>query len=177
MKLRTATLQDAFTIETLIKYSVHGLATDDYSVEQIEGALKTAWGLDTQLIHDKTYFVVESEADIIACGGWSFRKTLFGNDSEAARNPEITNPQSGAAKIRAFFVDPAFARQGIGSMIMQHCEKSAREMGYRKLELMATLPGLRLYERHGFIAGTAEEIPIGEQLTITFVPMTKELWK
>ena len=175
MKIRTATLQDASRIEALIKLSARGLATDDYSEQQIEGALKAAWGLDTQLILDETYFVVESEGHIVASGGWSYRKTLFGNDAETARDSEIMNPKTSAAKIRAFFVDPAFSRQGIGSMIMQHCEDAAIEMGYRKLELMATLPGLRLYEKHGFIAGTEQEYPVGEKLTITFIPMTKYL--
>jgi len=175
LNIRTAKMEDALSIEALIALSARGLATDDYSDQQIEGALKTAWGLDTQLIRDQTYFVVEKDGAIVACGGWSYRKTLFGNDTEATRDPEIMDPGSSAAKIRAFFVDPKFARQGIGSMIMLHCENSAFEMGYRHLELMATLPGLRLYKKHGFSAGKAQEYAICTKLSITFVPMTKTL--
>ncbi|MEW5251777.1 GNAT family N-acetyltransferase [Microbulbifer discodermiae] len=173
--IREAEESDIPAIRPLIEESVRILAADDYSQEQIRGALLSAWGVDTQLICDKTYFVVENGADLIGCGGWSYRATLFGNDSEGNRDSKLLNPQGDPAKIRAFFVKPSCARQGIGSMIMERCERAARERGFASLELMATLPGQRLYARHGFEPGEAIEYPLGSKLSIKFVPMRKEL--
>ncbi len=174
-QIRTALLTDCSSIESLIAASISKLGADDYSPEQIEAALNTAFGLDTQLITDQTYFIVESGRLAVACGGWSFRKTLFGSDLEQDRNSQRIDPQTGAAKIRAFFVDPAFSRMGIGSMIMHKCEREALKAGFGKLELMATLPGIKLYEKHGFVAGEPIYYPLGGRLTIKFVPMYKEI--
>lgn len=174
-RLRTALDTDRSAIELLIARSARKLGAVDYSPQQIEGALKTAFGLDTQLITDQTYFMVESGRLAVACGGWSFRETLFGSDLEQSRNPQRIDPRVGAAKIRAFFVDPEFARMGIGSMLMQHCEQQAVQAGFGKLELMATMPGLKLYEKHGFVAGKHIHYPVGGKLTIEFIPMYKEI--
>ncbi|MFS1526325.1 GNAT family N-acetyltransferase [Microbulbifer sp. 2304DJ12-6] len=127
------------------------------------------------MIKDETYFVVETENLLIGCGGWSYRATLFGNDSKKDRNPDILNPAINSAKIRAFFIKPRYARKGIGSMIMQQCEEAARAMDFRGLELMATLPGQKLYARHGFTACKAIEYPINNNLSLTFIPMRKKL--
>ena len=172
-EIRTAVESDYEAIESLIAASIRKLGEADYSSEQIEAALKTAFGLDTQLITDQTYFVVESERQMVASGGWSFRQTLFGSDAEGGRDPHKINPQTGAAKIRAFFVDPEFARMGIGSMIMHTCEQAAVQAGFGKLELMATLPGIRFYEMHGFVAGEPILYPLDGKLSIKFVPMSK----
>jgi len=175
MNIRIANTSDQQAITQLIKTSVKYLASNDYTQEQIEIALQTAWGLDTQLINDQTYYVVEINNKIVGVGGWSFRKTLFGNNNEEHRNPEKLNPECDNAKIRAFFVDPDYARRGIGSLIMQHCEKSAIKAGFKKLELMSTLPGKPLYESHGFIATTAINYQLNDKLSIEFVPMSKTL--
>jgi GNAT superfamily N-acetyltransferase len=175
IRLRTALMTDCSSIETLIAGSIRKLGALDYSADQIESALTSAFGLDTQLITDQTYFMVESGRLPIACGGWSFRETLFGSDAEQNRDSQRINPSSGAAKIRAFFVDPDFARMGIGSMIMVHCEQEALRAGFRKLELMATLSGIKLYEHHGFVAGEPIQYSLGDRLTIEFVPMFKQL--
>ena len=151
------------------------LALDDYSPSQIEAALRSAWGLDSQLIKDQTYFVVTHEDKIIGSGGWSFRKTLFGNDNEAGRDPDKLDPKIDFAKIRAFFVDPDYARQGIGSLIMNHCEQVALKSGFTKLELMSTLPGVPLYQYHGFIAGTPIDYAMDKGLSMELIPMTKYL--
>ena len=173
-EIRPAEMADRVAITTLIAESVRKLGEADYLPEQIESALKSAWGLDSQLILDETYFVVESsESQIIACGGWSYRETLFGNDAEANRSPRVIDPAEGAAKIRAFFVKPSHARQGMGSLIMQRCEMEATLRGYKRLELMATLPGRRLYEKHGFIPSEPIDYPLENDLTIRFVPMYK----
>ncbi|MFT5450982.1 MAG: GNAT superfamily N-acetyltransferase [Enterobacterales bacterium] len=168
-------LSDQVAITALIKKSVRVLALTDYSSEQIEGALKSAWGLDTQLINDQSYFVVEDNKKIIASGGWSFRKTLFGNNNESGRDALKLDPLHDYAKIRAFFVDPDYSRQGIGSLIMTHCQQAAVEKGFTKLELMSTLPGKPLYEYHGFKGEKIVEYKINEHLSIDFVPMLKLL--
>ena len=175
IQLRTALMTDCRTIESLAADSIRKLGALDYSAEQIESALTSAFGLDTQLITDQTYFIVEAGQLAVACGGWSFRETLFGSDAEQNRNPQRIDPATGAARIRAFFVHPDYARMGIGSMIMQHCEREAIRAGFRKLELMATLPGVKLYAKHGFAAGNSIEYQMGEQLSIKFVPMFKEI--
>ena len=171
--LRTAQVSDYSSIERLVEVSVRKLAAADYSPEQIAGALKTAFGLDTQLIKDQTYFVVESGHSLIGCGGWSYRETLFGSDFEQSRSCRLIDPLTGAAKIRAFFVDPDFSRMGVATMILQKCEQQAQAAGFGKLELMATLPGIRLYEKRGYVAGEPIYYPLGGQLTIKFVPMVK----
>jgi len=175
IRLRTALMTDCKPIERLIAVSIRKLGALDYSAEEIESALTSVFGLDTQLIADKTYFIVESSGLIVACGGWSFRETLFGSDAEQNRDPQRIDPSVGAARIRAFFVDPEYSRMGIGSMIMQHCEQEALHVGFRKLELMATLPGIKLYKKHGFVAGDPILYPLGNQLTIKFVPMYKQI--
>ncbi|WP_366523390.1 GNAT family N-acetyltransferase [uncultured Microbulbifer sp.] len=124
--VRTAFASDISRIKILIEKSVRGLSAYDYTQEQIEGALLSAWGLDTQLIKDETYFVVETENLLIGCRGWSYRATLFGNDRKKDRNPDILNPAINSAKIRAFFIKPRYARKGIGSMIMQQLARSCR---------------------------------------------------
>lgn len=174
-QIRHALTSDYGSIKALIASSARTLGKADYSSAQIEGALQSAFGLDTQLITDKTYFVVEKGASIVACGGWSFRQTLFGSDMEKNRCAERINPFSGAAKIRAFFVSPRCARMGVGTMILNRCELEAYSAGFRKLELMATLPGVRLYEKRGFVAGKPIQYPVGGQLTIEFIPMSKDI--
>lgn len=175
LNIRLATHQDELVISDLIKLSSRKLALGDYSKEQIEGALSAAWGLDTQLLKDQTYFIVEQGQDLAGCGGWSFRETLFGSDQEANRSAKRLEPSRGAAKIRAFFVHPDFARKGVGSLIMQNCEQAARAYGFRKMELMSTLPGLKFYQHHGFIPGETVDYPVGEGISIDFIPMHKHL--
>lgn len=173
--LRAATPDDIPILESLIALSSRALSRDDYTTEQIEAALGTAWGVDTELIADGTYFVVEARGEIVACGGWSRRKTLFGSDARPGRRSELLDPGHDAARIRAFFVRPEWARQGIGRLLLRRCEAEARGAGFRRTELMATHPGKRLYEACGYRAGAAIQYPLSEELTIEFVPMHKDL--
>ncbi len=179
-ELRQAELADGPDVERLIQCSARSLGAQDYTPEQIEGALQGAFGLDTQLVHDRTFFVVEAvdaedpeERRVVACGGWSFRKTLFGGDVGVERDPERLDPATDAAKIRAFFIDPDHARRGLGSLILDRCELAAREHGFERAELMATLTGLKLYEARGYARGEPIEFELGPDLSITFIPMTK----
>jgi GNAT superfamily N-acetyltransferase len=137
--------------------------------------LQGAFGVDSQLLADETYFVVEDAGAIVACGGWSFRSTLFGGDARAERDSSILNPKTQAAKIRAFFVDPDHARRGIGSLLLVHCENQARARGYLEVELMATLPGAKLYGARGYSGGSPVHFDVGSGESIEFIPMRKPL--
>lgn len=173
--LRKATHADIPALKELIARSARGLSTRDYRPEQIEAALQGAFGVDSQLLADQTYFVVEDAGQIVGCGGWSFRSTLFGGDARAERDSSILDPKTQAAKIRAFFVDPGQARRGIGSLLLDHCENQARAHGYRAVELMATLPGARLYKARGYVAGSQVRFDVGAGESIEFIPMRKPL--
>ena len=173
--LRKATHADIPLLNALIARSARGLSTADYSPRQIEGALRGAFGVDTQLLTDETYFVVEDAGQIVGCGGWSFRSTLFGGDARAGRDSSILDPETQPAKIRAFFVDPAHARRGIGSLLLTHCENQARAYGYSEVELMATLPGAKLYAARGYVAAPLVHFEIGSGERIEFIPMRKPL--
>ena len=171
--LRKATLDDRAAIGRLIAESARGLSLGDYTEEQIEAAIGSVFGVDTDLILDRTYFVAEASGALIGCGGWSRRRTLFGGDGYASRDSGGLDPESEPAKIRAFFVHPDWARRGIGRAILAACEEEARAFGFRSTELMATLPGLRLYAAHGYEAAGRVEYEIGAGVRIEFVPMRK----
>lgn len=173
-RLRVATLEDEPALRALIARSIRELGAADYSAEQIEAALQGAFGVDTLLVRDGTYFVaVGGSGDLLACGGWSRRRTLFGSDARDGRDESLLDPGTDAAKIRAFFVDPAHARRGLGRAILERCEAEARSSGFTACELMATLPGVRLYEKFGYRAGGAIDYPLPGGLHIRFVPMSK----
>lgn len=174
-RLRLATLDEVPALEALIAASAHGLSRGDYTEAQVEAALGSAFGVDTQLILDGTYFVVEVGDECAACGGWSYRKTLFGADAEPGRDPESLDPAVDAARVRAFFVHPRWARRGIGTMLLEACETAAREHGFRTAALMATLPGRRLYAAAGYLDGEPVDYDLPGGVTIRFVPMTKAL--
>ena len=175
-RIRNATEDDRPALTALIARSARGLSVGDYTPEQVEGALRGAFGVDSQLVTDGTYFVVEdSDGEIAGCGGWSYRATLFGGDAHTQRDAAELDPLSDAAKIRAFFVDPAHARKGIGRALLDHCEAAARARGFSQCELMATLPGLKLYRACGYVAGEPVRHQLAPGLTIEFVPMRKPL--
>jgi N-acetylglutamate synthase-like GNAT family acetyltransferase len=173
--LRNATRDDIPQIEALIASSARYLSAGDYSPAQIEGALRGTFGVDTQLIADRCYFVAESAGLIVGCGGWSYRSTLFGSDAHAGRDSSILDPRIHAAKVRAFFVDPGCARRGIASLLLERCEMEARAHGFTRVELMATLPGVRLYAARGYLAASAVHVDVGQGESIELVPMRKEL--
>jgi GNAT superfamily N-acetyltransferase len=172
--IRKAKVDDREAIKHLIAESARNLSLEDYSEQQIEAALLTVFGVDTDLILDGTYFVVESSGALIGCGGWSKRKTLFGGDQFGSRDSSELDPKTEAAKIRAFFVHPEFARKGIGKAILSACENEARASGFRSIELMATLPGIKLYRACGYEGDERVEYEIGDGLKIEFVPMRKD---
>ena len=148
---RLATPADIPRIHALIDRSVRELQANDYTPAQIDEALRTYLSLDTQLITDQTYFVVEDpeaapHAPLVASGGWSKRRTLCGGDTSlggdnnpADRDSSLLDPATEAAKIRAFYVHPDWSRRGIGSKILELCENAARAAGFTRFEMGATL--------------------------------------
>ena len=181
--LRLAVPEDVPVLRELINVSVRGLQTKDYTPAQIEGALKTVFGVDSQLIADGTYIVAQaepaaieragaknapSERIIVGCGGWSKRKTLYGSDHWTGREDALLDPLRDAAKIRAFFIHPDWARRGVGSMILQACENAASSAGFTRYEMGATLTGAKLFGAKGYVAVKPISIPLlnGESLPV-----------
>jgi GNAT superfamily N-acetyltransferase len=162
-------------LRVLIDRSARELSKADYRAEQVEGALQGAFGVDSQLILDGTYYVVEDGTTIVACGGWSYRRTLFGGDERAQRDPGELDPRTQSAKIRAFFVDPGYARRGLGTLLLEKCESEARLRGFSRVELMSTLPGLRLYCARGYTGSEQVHYEVAPGVNIEFVPMTKTI--
>lgn len=201
--LRLATPEDVPSLQTLIEASVRGLQARDYTAAEIEGALATVFGVDTQLIEDGTYFVAEaSEAGtilraargpgstpthrsgapgpaehadpiVVGCGGWSKRATLFGGDHWTRREDALLDAVRDAAKIRAFFVHPDWARCGVGSAILAACEDAAVAAGFTRLEMGATLTGVPLYAARGYKASERFNVPLANGETLPIVHMTK----
>lgn len=179
--LRCADITDIPAIETLIKCSVHTLQAEHYNLAQRKAALGTVFGVDSQLIADRTYFVVEKHDELIACGGWSFRSTLFGADGgklqvgqpAEQQTEQLLNPEVDAARIRAFFVLPNYARQGLGKQLLQTCEASAIAYGFKHFKLVATVAGEPLYERYGFQAMERYEVAMSDGEKLPVVAMTK----
>jgi GNAT superfamily N-acetyltransferase len=178
--IRVAAPSDVPVLHALIEASVRGLQAGDYTPAQIEGALGTALGLDTQLIADETYFVVEAtnasgEKVIAACGGWSKRKTLFGSDHAAIREPGFLDPRSDAAKIRAFFVHPDWARRGIGTLLLETCENAAKAVGFTRFEMGSTLTGVPLYKLHGYHEIEPIKVPLHNGEFLPVIRMAKSV--
>jgi GNAT superfamily N-acetyltransferase len=174
--LRLATAGDADRIAALIARSIRALGTGDYTPAQIEAALLGTFGLDTALVRDASYFVADgAPGELAACGGWSRRRTLFGSDARPERDESLLDPAVDPARIRAFFVDPAHVRRGLGRALIERCETEARRAGFRAMELMATLPGVPLYEACGYRPGAAIDHPLPGGLHLRLVPMRKRL--
>jgi GNAT superfamily N-acetyltransferase len=161
--LRHAVPADIPALRVLIEAAVRGLQAADYTPNQIEGALQSVYGVDSQLIVDGTYFVVEAGDNpaIVGCGGWSKRKTLFGGDSWTDRQDAFLDPRNDAAKIRAFFVHPDWVRRGIGTRILDACESAAVAAGFSRFEMGATLTGVPLYRARGYV--TLEQLDVARK--------------
>jgi len=148
---RVATLEDLDALREVMRRSIATLQTGFLTPEQVRVS-HTVMGLDTQLIRDGTYFIVEREGRIAGCGGWSWRSTLYGGDeSMVSREPEALDPAIDAARVRAMYTDPDFARQGVGRLVMQLCEGAAMRAGFKRATMMATMAGVPLYEACGYV--------------------------
>ncbi|MGA7854690.1 MAG: GNAT family N-acetyltransferase [Candidatus Acidiferrales bacterium] len=179
--IRHAVRADIPALRALIEASVRELQAQDYTSAQIEGALDSVFGVDSQLIADQTYFVAEAEVNpagsqpmAVGCGGWSKRKTLYGSDHWTAREDALLDPRHDAAKIRAFFIHPAWARRGIGTLILETCENAAKAAGFQRFEMGATLTGVKLFRARGYepLENLKVPLPNGELLPV--VRMSKQ---
>lgn len=178
--LRLATREDIPALRELIALSVRVLQRGDYSSDQLEAALGTVYGVDTQLIVDGSYYVVETTSEskgkfIVACGGWSKRNTLFGSDDGPNRDSSLLDPGSDAAKIRAFFVHPDCVRRGLATRILRACEEAACALGFRRFEMGATLTGVPMYAACGYTKEETLQTPLGNGLALTVVRMSKRV--
>ncbi len=172
---RLAHMADLAELRILMRRSIDELQRPFLSPDQVR-ASHQVMGLDTQLIEDQTYFVVEADGRIAGCGGWSWRATLYGGDNSiVAREPDRLDPATDAAKIRAMYTDPAFARRGVGRKILDLCEGAARASGFARVEMMATLAGEPLYRAAGYRpAGAVKSHPI-DGVQIPLIRMEKWL--
>jgi GNAT superfamily N-acetyltransferase len=171
--IRAAVMDDGPAIAELIARSARGLSREDYSDQQIESAIASVFGVDSDLIADGTYFVMESDGELVGCGGWSKRKTLFGGDQYTERETGYLDPATDFAKIRAFFIHPDHARRGIGRALLTNCENEAHAAGFRGTELMSTMPGLRLYRACGYEETEGIEHELADGTKLELVPMQK----
>ena len=175
-RLRVATVEDVAGIRGVIDASVRELQAGDYSGAQIEAALATVFTIDSQLIADGTYFVALADSgELAGCGGWSKRKTLYGGDHQVEKIvPELLDPAVDAAKVRAIFVHPRFARMGLGSLILEASEKAAVAAGFRRFEMGSTLTGVALYGLKGYVEVERVDVPVGRGESIEVVRMVKD---
>ncbi len=210
IRIRPAVPADIPVLRALIEASVRGLQAQDYTPTQLESALKSVYGVDSQLIADGTYYVAEAnpaeacstavKSDaakpnepgvaetgvaevkiaprrpiIVGCGGWSKRKTLYGGDHWTGREDALLDPLHDPAKIRAFFIHPAWARRGIGGMILETCETAAKSEGFTRLEMGATLTGVPFYEVKGYVALEHLAVPLADGESLPIVRMAKTI--
>ncbi|SRR6266498_2865723 len=172
--IRAAVIDDVPALKKLIPQSVRELSKDYYTPQQIESLIKII-GVDKQLIIDKTYYVAEAEGQIVGCGGWSKRKTTYGGDQMKAEQDPMLDPKVDAGHIRAFFIDPKWARKGIGRRIIQVCEAAAKADGFTRMDLVATLPGEPLYVAMGYEVTERLDVPAPDGISIPAAHMKKQL--
>jgi GNAT superfamily N-acetyltransferase len=175
INIRLAALSDIPVLQKLIPLSARELSKNYYTPQQIDSAIKYIFGVDTQLISDKTYYVAEAEGQIVGCGDWSKRKTMFGGDQMKAQQDPVLDPKTDAGRIRAFFIDPNWARKGIGRRIIQACEDAARVDGFTRMELVATMPGEPLYAALGYEVTKRFDQPMTDGTTLPLAHMKKQL--
>jgi N-acetylglutamate synthase-like GNAT family acetyltransferase len=193
IRIRKAESADVGRMRELIECSVRELQAADYTPAQMEAALEKVVGVDSQLIADGTYFVAEVRTSsahpeagqpsgrkdsgvgwvLAGCGGWSKRKTLFGGDHWSGRENALVDPKHDAAKIRAFFVHPAWARRGIGSKILEACEIAASTAGFTSFELGATLTGAKLFKERGYVEAEKIEVAVKNGISLPVIRMVK----
>jgi len=179
--IRQAVAADVPVLTDLIHASVRALQAEDYTEAQREAALRSVFGVDSQLIADCTYLVAESSAPerglpaIAGCGGWSKRKTLYGGDAWTQREDSLLDPERDAAKIRAFFVHPAWARRGVGALILEACERAAAAAGFTKYEMGATLTGAKLFATKGYVPVRRIDLPLVDDQILPIVHMEESV--
>lgn len=175
MDVRVALRDDIPALQQLIRVSVRGLNADRYTPDQLDAALDAIFGVDSQLIDDGTYYVIDGDTVPAAAGGWSGRRTLFGGDQAKTADDARLDPRSEPARIRAFFVHPDWARRGLARRRYHTCDCAAHAAGFRRFELMATLPGEPFYHALGFEVAERVVVPLGSGVHVPFTRMTRDI--
>jgi GNAT superfamily N-acetyltransferase len=170
-----AQLDDLPALQQIVAGSVRQLSRGYYSEQQIESALRYVFGIDSTLITDQTYFIARIDQQIAGCGGWSRRNRLYGGDQHASSTSDMLDPAVDPARIRAFFVVPDYARRGVASALYRRSAQAARDAGFSRLELAATLPGVPFYERVGFVAIEHVNDRLPDGCDIPFVRMQRSI--
>jgi GNAT superfamily N-acetyltransferase len=171
---RLAVSGDMPALTCLMNAAIGGLLPQFLPPDQV-AASYAVMGLDTQLIADRTYFVIEIDGAIAGCGGWSRRATLFGGNHTAGRDARLLDPKTEPARVRAMYTSPAFTRRGVGRRILELCEEAARGEGFRAVELGATMGGKPLYESYGFLPVELMQVPTPGGVAVPILRMRKEL--
>ena len=169
MELRTAVEADIADLRKLIDGSARALSVGFYTEAQIEAAAVHVFGVDSQLIRDRTYYIIEESGKLIAAGGWSRRRTLYGGDQTKTQEDTLLDPATDAARIRAFFVHPEWTRRGLARRLYDTCAAAAWSAGFRRFELMSTRPGEPLYLALGFapLERVVQQLPGGVDVEFT----------
>ena len=176
--IRVATHDDIPAIKALIELSVRGLQREDYPPSQIDSSIGSAFGIDHQLLDDRTYFIattIDDPSTLIASGGWSFRRTLCGSDQLRERDSSALDPAVDYAKIRGIYVHPQWARRGLGSLLLQYSEQAAQDAGFRRFEMGSTLTGVPLYALRGYVEQERMGLPLPNGESLEVVRMIKSL--
>lgn len=173
---RIATLDDLGALHVLMARAIGQNQSDFLTPEQV-AVSDQVMGLDSQLVRDGTYFIIECNGRAAGCGGWSFRATLYGgDDSQVAREPAKLNPATDAAKVRAMYTDPDYVRQGIGSLILSLCEAAAADAGFKRAELMGTAAGVPLYRAQGYVPSAEPQFVRVGDVEIPLLRMEKQFY-
>jgi GNAT superfamily N-acetyltransferase len=173
--LRVAVPSDAEAIEALMKESTAALFPRYYDERQTASALQHIAVVDRVLLADGTYFVAEHGGAIIACGGWSMRDRLYNGAAASDHDGRLLDPSVEAARVRAMYTRAEWTRRGLGRRIIDECERAAGQQGFRRLELMATLPGVPLYLACGFPAGPHVQVTLADGVALAGMPMAKAI--
>ncbi len=175
LSIRAAVESDIPAMESLIAQSVATLQQHDYTEAQRAAALGVIFGVDKALVRDGTYLLAEVDGVIVACGAWSRRMNKFGSDNVPGKNDALLDPATHPARIRSFFVHPAWARKGIGSRILEACEHAARSAGFTSLELVATVTGEYLYAVRGYTVTARYELDLAGGVKLPVIGMIRHL--
>lgn len=175
MDPRLATPSDVVALRELIDLSARGLSAGYYSPEQIEAAVAHVFGVDTQLIADRSYFMIDGPDGPVAAGGWSARRTLYGGDQMKGSSDPLLDPSTEPARIRAFFVHPGWARRGLARRLYTACARAANAAGFTEFELMATRPGEPFYAALGFEIVERVLVPLPGGVEVPFARMRRAI--
>ncbi len=171
--LRLATIEDVEAIEALMKASTRDLFPRVYSEEQTRSSMEHIAVPDPMLIEDGTYFVIEVDGELVACGGWSRRDKLYTGSGTGATDARLLDPATESARVRAMFVRSDWTRRGLGTLILEASVEAAKTEGFRTLSLMSTMPGLPLYEKYGFVIVARVDIAMPDGMAIAGASMEK----